>query len=324
MKSRVHPGTASLGDEKTSTLNASVHHLPRPVSAFSLLRQKRQRDLASPPLCLLPLQQQQHRDAYQNLQQQQQQQPAFPLDTGITEISGTAGAGKTQVALGLCVSCALQQQNTALYVSLGEGSPQAKIAQRLEQMMLSRVAARRSSSRSNNISTTDLLDRIWTRSMRNEDELLVFVQQELATILQQTSVGVIVLDSVAAMFRVSESHDDKYQYAKRSQTLFGLAAAFNRLSEKHNVPIICINQVSANFGPSNDSSSSKAQEQPALGLSWANCVNTSYWVSRKETNSGNATSFRRHVTLRRSSSRPTESVEFIVDAGGAFRVVQQS
>ena len=112
-------------------------------------------------------------------QQQQQQQPEgiWELDTGITELSGEGGSGKTQICLSTCVTCVMtpllyptpsssvtgnnapnttapmnsisntqrnQQQNinnhyTSIYITMGEGIPPASIARRLEQMVRTRL-----------------------------------------------------------------------------------------------------------------------------------------------------------------------------------------
>ena len=96
------------------------------------------------------------------------------LPVGVSELSGAAGAGKTQICLSLCISCVLsdlrahrsisesrsrshyrQEQKheehkteneepeealEALYVSMGEGTSSAKLAHRLNQMLSIRLS----------------------------------------------------------------------------------------------------------------------------------------------------------------------------------------
>ena len=124
-------------------------------------------------------QQKQNTNGLQHQQQnQQQQQPEgiWELDTGITELSGEGGSGKTQICLSTCVTCVMtpllyptpsssvngnsapittstmnntgsnqrnQQQDinhyTSIYITMGEGIPPASIARRLEQMVRTRL-----------------------------------------------------------------------------------------------------------------------------------------------------------------------------------------
>jgi len=123
-------------------------------------------------------QQKQNASGMQQQQQQKQQQPVgiWELDTGITELSGEGGSGKTQICLSTCVTCVMtpllystrsssgtgnsapnttatmsntsstqrnQQQNinhyTSIYITMGEGIPPASIARRLEQMVRTRL-----------------------------------------------------------------------------------------------------------------------------------------------------------------------------------------
>lgn len=123
-------------------------------------------------------QQYQNTNGMQQQQQNQQDQPEgiWELDTGITELSGEGGSGKTQICLSTCVTCVMtpllyptpsssvngnsapntttainhtsntqrnQQQNinhyTSIYITMGEGIPPASIARRLEQMVRTRL-----------------------------------------------------------------------------------------------------------------------------------------------------------------------------------------
>jgi len=204
---------------------------------------------------------------------------SFELGLGITEIAGMAGSGKTQMALALCVQAASiapdapqqqqqqQQRQKALYLSLGEGTTQPKLAQRLGQMAGSSL---------------DPLQHILTRIVHNQDDLLELLMGDLPTMLQQYNFRIVVLDSIAGMFRVPET-----SIAQRSETLFRVASILKKLSAQYNVPVVVVNQVTASFSAKNDA------VLPALGLSWENCVNTSHLLARTETS--------RSITVRLSS-----------------------
>jgi len=150
------------------------------------------------------------------------------LNLGITEISGEAGCGKTQICLGLCVSCAMsvpinpvrsklvlrnpyvkvKKQKTcptfregssydsttfhfsALYLSLGdEGGTKTQLSHRLNQIINSRVSDISASDYPNTSSlTSDILSRIWIRHIRNIDEFRDFINVELNGMLN-SNVG---------------------------------------------------------------------------------------------------------------------------------------
>ncbi|KAL7472793.1 hypothetical protein ACHAXS_013170 [Conticribra weissflogii] len=154
------------------------------------------------------------------------------LDTGITELSGEGGSGKTQTCLSLCVNCAStplpnippsiiknDQESkcnkhsegvfsnppppshfTAIYVSMGEGIPSTKIANRLNQMIQSRhwrelnSSSNFSLSRSNcdelqgdgiNRGNKEILSRINLVNLHNEEDFLLFVEDKLPSVLKR-------------------------------------------------------------------------------------------------------------------------------------------
>ena len=305
------------GETREADEQCSLSNKGQPVSALKLLRKHRNREQSNSRLFLLL---------------HQGEGGVLPLELGITEIAGLAGCGKTQIGLGLCVSCAMQRQreetgtenrftgnapasqirhrhHTALYVSLGEGTTQARVAQRLHQMAAQRC-----------IDPGDVLKCILTRFIRNEDEFLMFIMNELPLMFTQSSIGVIVLDSIAALFRVSQTRHTSTTYAKRSGVLFQVAAQLKLLSDLHQVPIVVINQVTTSLEAN--------KVIPALGVSWASCVNASYMLSRTEgtcvravvqsEQRENQPMFMRTISLVRSSSSAPLSVSFRIVACGAI------
>jgi hypothetical protein len=143
------------------------------------------------------------------------------LDRGITEISGEGGSGKTQVCLGMCVSCVMTMRfprpgsfdrddgmrpasasddadagtgvddrrsgvpdghYVAIYASMGEGTRPAIIARRLEQMVHARGPGR---DEDREAATRRILSRIVLVSIRNEDEFADFVDGDLPNLLDR-------------------------------------------------------------------------------------------------------------------------------------------
>jgi len=307
---KAQPRHAAAAAAANNTSNTQTHAV-EPTTALSLLNHSRQQDVSRLCLLLPPPNYNNNNNNNTHL--------LLPLSLGITELFGTAGVGKTQIGLSTCVSCVCTSTTTttttiALYITLGEGSTRAKIAQRLHQM---------ASLRSTTTSTKTLLQHILTRTMRNEDEFLNFCMHELPLMLQSSNIRVVVLDSMAGMFRVCS----RSCFPKRSFLLFQIATQLKLLSDQYKVPILCINQVTTNINTNTI--------VPALGVSWSQCVNTSYRVERSEQQEtvqenvrGGAVNaqqeqssvFVRCITLVRSSSLSPFSVPFRIDASGVVAV----
>ena len=296
--------------------NNNNNGIPQPTSALALLKQQQQQQQQHLYLLL-------HHPSIHN-------HGIVPLSLGITEIFGTAGSGKTQMGLSLCVSTVVHDTTTtALYVSLGSTQP-GRIASRLQQMACHRnhagtTTTTTTTNHNNNAdSSSTLLQRILTKCVRNEDDFLQFVLQELPTMLLLScpTIRVVVLDSIANLFRGNDENDDGSLWLahanQRSSTLFRIAAQLKFLSERYNIPILVINQVSHNLQTNTI--------VPALGLSWASCVNASYQIAKlgvsDSTGPQQQQQTTRSLTLVRSSSTKTFTTLFRIDTSGVVAVVE--
>jgi hypothetical protein len=242
------------------------------------------------------------------------------LSLGVNQLSGPAGCAKTQIALSMCLNAALHHEtvyftsanNTnrpsssvaAVYLSLGS-SRHSKIAQRLEQMAKTRLNNIKAMNSHYSSSTTNsILSRILIKAVMTPEDLLALVHPitgELGQILHQSNKNiaqVVILDDIATLFRVLEG-----SIVSRSATLFALAASLKRLSDKYQVPILVLNQVTTK---GNDISSIN---EPALGLSWAQCVNQAYSVTKRSNRT-------RTLLLERSPTHGPNETEFTVQDCG--------
>lgn len=260
---------------------------------------------------------------------------------GIYELVGEAGTGKSQTALSVCVQAASSTTGPsreppliaapttgtdvslhlipcrAIYISLKAQNNVVQIVKRLEQMVLSRQEQRPASTPDQMKAPTrsppcTILQRILTRAAWNAEQLTQ-VLDELPVLLKSGTVRVLVLDSIADMFRTSEDTDgtrsqqSSHHHAARSAILFGLAARLKKLSDVFDVPVLVINQVAL----------SGVWTKPALGLSWAHCIDVRYILIRQERGGDAGVVFGRRVTLDASSSHATgQHKAFFIRADG--------
>ena len=402
-KRRRYDSSSSSMAATTAGNNSNIGHLAADASRDSGAPAIR----LPPPLYLLlpPPQSSPGNSNISSSSRQQQQQLAasaanltasrgvFEIGQGITEISGEAGSGKTQLCLRLCVSCALsaysvdggddgryggdngiglgqqqrqrqmampppppvaatnvynpytnsfhvqrvqprpaapqqnphvqqqqvgnrtrQQYYRAVYVTMGEGLSPSQIAYRLGQMATASTTTSSASTLapSGQNNSTAILNRILTRSVRNEDELLDLVRRELPSMLRrgwgdddrnthsgssspstaEGRIGLVVLDSIAGMFRLPDAAKDKGTafFARRSEILFGLSAQLRKLGDEYGVAFVVANQVTAGKAASGGGprimgggGGGGGNIKPALGLSWSNCINTRFVLRRSET-----------------------------------------
>ena len=97
------------------------------------------------------------------------------------------------------------------------------------------------------------------------------IDKRLPLLLQKQSVKLLVIDSVAALFRCEYNSNEVFQ---RSKHLWTLGAKLHSLSHRHGIPVVCVNQVT-------DSMTKTAKKHlPALGLTWSNQITCSIMLER--------------------------------------------
>jgi hypothetical protein len=120
----------------------------------------------------------------------------------------------------------------------------------------------------------------------------------------------LVIDSVADVFRGDATTD----YPDRALRFLQWVTALRR--EYHDCPILILNQVTL------------TDTQPALGMTWAHCVNASFLVGVLQQNSSSTNNTTQHIpppqrvlSLRRSPVHGPHSIAFAVETGGCVAVV---
>ncbi|XP_048075876.1 DNA repair protein XRCC3 isoform X2 [Ursus arctos] len=205
----------------------------------------------------------------------------LPLD-GLTELAGHSSAGKTQLALQLCLTVQFPRQHGglgagAVYICTEDVFPNLRLQQLIAQQRHLRTDV-----------PGDVVDRIkfgnhiFIEHVADVDTLLECVSKKVPMLLSRGMARLVVIDSVAAPFRCEFDGPAAIPRARRLQAL---GAALRRLSCSFRSPVLCINQVTE-----------AAEEQdavpgpqglwdervsPALGMTWSNQLLMRLMVSRR-------------------------------------------
>ncbi|KAF6231343.1 hypothetical protein HO173_010486 [Letharia columbiana] len=170
----------------------------------------------------------------------------------ITEITGESGAGKTQLLLTLLLSAQLPPPDglsrPTLYISTEHPLPTVRLAQILKNHpVLSSHPSPPSLNRILTLNTPDL---------ESQDHILTY---QLPVALARHSVGLVILDSIAANYRAERSSaNTPFALATRSAQLVRLGALLRSLSREHNCAVVVANQVADRFAPVSTTSRASA------------------------------------------------------------------
>jgi len=194
---------------------------------------------------------------------------------GIIEVAGEAGCGKTQFALQALISAILPEQYGGLggagfYLSTEGDFP----SKRWDQLIKAYI------TKCPDASAENLRSNLYFRKVGNIDELWGLLLTEIKVLLRQKPVKLVVIDSIAAIFRVEYT---KEQSIERARVLTSHAHELQKLSDEFKIPILVTNQVKDYFFDSMYDKSGALQNKfviPALGLAWANCINTRIALAR--------------------------------------------
>ncbi|XP_042358827.1 DNA repair protein XRCC3 [Plectropomus leopardus] len=199
---------------------------------------------------------------------------------GITELSGESGAGKTQLALQLCLSVQYPTQyrgldSGAVYICTEDSFP----IRRLQQLIGGQSALRANVPQSL-ISSRRFSDHVYIEHAADLDSLQECLSRRVPLLLARGQVRLLVVDSVAALFRSEFQASD---WLERSKQLLSFSSKLQHLSLEFRTPVLCINQVTDVFSSSDDSlgvSPLSSGVSPALGLLWANQVTVRLMMRR--------------------------------------------
>ncbi|XP_015251148.1 PREDICTED: DNA repair protein XRCC3, partial [Cyprinodon variegatus] len=158
---------------------------------------------------------------------------------GVTELSGESGAGKTQLGLQLCLSVQYPVEHGglgagALYICTEDQFPIKRL-----QQLISEQSVLRSDVPPSLISSLRFSDNVYIEHTADLDSLQVCLSRRAPLLLAQGRVRLIVVDSVAALFRCEFQADD---WLERNKQLLSFSSMLHKLSQDFTTPVLCINQ----------------------------------------------------------------------------------
>lgn len=238
----------------------------------------------------------------------------------ITELVSESACGKTQLCLQLCLLSAA----SSLFIHTEFPFPY----RRLRQLSLSLPSH-----------PHDPCDRIFIHGANSAGDLLALLDRIDALLLadppQQPPIRLIIIDSIAALFR-SEFDNSPGDLRRRSSLFFRIAGKLKAQAAKFGIAVVVTNQVvdlvdeegsnGLRIGNYEALSSSGRRVCPALGLAWANCVNSRVFLLRNDEESvgsnggGGVVRTRRRMHLVFSPHLPESSCEYVIVKEGVFGV----
>ncbi|XP_035006959.2 DNA repair protein XRCC3 isoform X3 [Hippoglossus stenolepis] len=158
---------------------------------------------------------------------------------GVTELSGESGAGKTQLALQLCLCVQYPTQHGgldagAVYICTEDPFPVRRL-----QQLIREQSCLRSDVPPSLISSLQFSDHIYIEHTADLDSLQVCLSRRVPLLLARGLVRLVVVDSVAALFRSEFQADD---WLERNKRLLTFSSILHHLSQEFTTPVLCINQ----------------------------------------------------------------------------------
>ncbi|KAG7966179.1 hypothetical protein I3843_08G036700 [Carya illinoinensis] len=258
----------------------------------------------------------------------------------ITELVAESGCGKTQICLQLALTAQLPiplggLSASSIFIHTEFPFP----SRRLHQLSL----AFRSSHPP--IFGGDPCDYIFVQGVHSVDQLLGILtkmEQFVENSRAQLPVRLIVIDSIAALFR-SEFDNTPVELKRRSSLFLKISGKLKSLAKRFGLAVVVTNQVVDLVGPEGINGlrignlaslcSSGRRVCPALGLAWANCVNSRLFLARheevdKEENelvdvNLQSTRSRRRLHVVFAPHLPESCCEFVITRKGIFGVERE-
>jgi DNA-repair protein XRCC3 len=227
----------------------------------------------------------------------------------VTEVAGESASGKTQLCLQLAL-LAPQSPLSASSLFLHSDLP-------FPLRSLRRLAP---------TSRPDVLDHVLVAAVHSPAELLSLLTRAQRVLAHpdrsphRLPIRLILLDSIASLFR-ADFDASPADLRRRSALFFQIAAKLKELAYRHQCVVVVTNQVvDVVEGDAGNTVawSSGRRVSPALGIAWANCVNTRLFLTRELDAAGGTA--RRRMKVAFAPHLPERSCEFVIRRDGVFGV----
>ncbi|XP_015689130.2 DNA repair protein XRCC3 homolog [Oryza brachyantha] len=225
----------------------------------------------------------------------------------VIEIAGESASGKTQLCLQLALLAPLSPLSAScLFLHSDLPFP------------LRRLRGLAPKSR------PDLLDHVLVAAAHSPSDLISLLSRAQRLLdhpggsPRRLPVRLILIDSIASLFR-ADFDASPADLKRRSALFFRISAKLKELAHRHQCVVVVTNQVvDVVEGEAGNTVawSSGRRVSPALGLAWANCVNTRLFLTRDADGSVNT----RRMKVAFAPHLPERACEFVIRRDGVFGV----
>ncbi|XP_032803690.1 DNA repair protein XRCC3 isoform X1 [Petromyzon marinus] len=186
-------------------------------------------------------------------------QGGFPVP-GVSELVGESATGKTQICMQLSLTVQYPREYGglgagAVYVCTEDAFPNKRLCQ-----MIQAQAKMREDVPPDVLAKISFGENIYIEHAADVASLYTCITRRLPVLLSRGVVRLIVVDSIAALFR---SEFSVHEAVARAQQLRKFGAQLHELSNTYSAPVICVNQVTGNV--SGQDHGSGAQSYPCTG-----------------------------------------------------------
>eukprot|EP00172_Hildenbrandia_rubra_P002405 Plantae.Rhodophyta-Hildenbrandia_rubra.ctg3234.p1 GENE.Plantae.Rhodophyta-Hildenbrandia_rubra.ctg3234~~Plantae.Rhodophyta-Hildenbrandia_rubra.ctg3234.p1 ORF type:complete len:277 (-),score=48.71 Plantae.Rhodophyta-Hildenbrandia_rubra.ctg3234:2669-3451(-) len=224
----------------------------------------------------------------------------------ILEISGIAGSGKTQLAMQMSLSVALPLNKNGLdccsVLIITEGEFLKKRFFEIESGLMARCGLQGDDGGTKGL----LAGKVIVEKVDSVEGLISLVEYKLPFIMRKSGAKVVIIDSVAAVFR------PEFDSARsRASYILKMVEQLRKTLMEVGGIAVCVNQVSQRF----DSCSITGTDLvPALGSVWASCVGMRVYLERV----GDRAGCRSLRVLNAPHIAPTERLPIVITSDGVI------
>ncbi|XP_074069306.1 DNA repair protein XRCC3 isoform X2 [Macrotis lagotis] len=200
--------------------------------------------------------------------------------TGITELVGQSSAGKTQIGLqlSLCVQYPYEYgglESGVIYICTEDVFPDKRL-----QQLIALQHQLRTDVPQEIIKKIKFGNSVFIEHAADIDTLIECITKKVPILLSRGMVRLIIIDSIAALFRCEFGIQHSITKAKYLQTI---GAKLHQLSSGFQSPVLCINQITSTMderGLAGTNLNVLERVSPALGITWSNQLLMRLMVSR--------------------------------------------